>query len=137
MYAIFYNTEMYLIKMKPWITRKIKKLKKNRQNMHDEIVNKLEQRLKQTDINGEPLYNATTKFEEYGYGKVTLGEVDLQARNNHYFLLFEIKTSHSQRNRKHAIQQLHRATEHYKRNYHYKKIFNFYVTKNNIEWIKE
>ena len=123
-------------KMTKNLNYKARQISEKKNSIHDGIVNKLEKRIRQTTIGGEDYYSDIIKFEEYGPYNHRLGEVDLQAYNNDYFLFFEIKSHHTRKNRKKAKEQLSRAEEYYVRNFNRKRTFKFYVAGKRIEWIK-
>lgn len=72
---------------------------------------------------------------EYRYNG-TIGEIDLLATYKDLLLQFEVKTTDSDNNRLKAIEQLERASIFLKDHFSYKKLGQFYVTPNKIEWIQ-
>ena len=90
------------------------------------------------DIVGDELVRRgyQTIYRNTEYSVKSCGEIDLWAKRDGYVLLFEMKSTHSYRNRKKAISQLDRAETNC---FPFNRVFKFYVSnyKNpRIEWVK-
>ena len=106
--------------------RREKKLP-NRGSKHDNIVDSLEQRLKNSNTH----YSQITKEENYTTYRGKAGEVDdyaiFRSQCNKYLLLFEVKTTDNHKNRCKAHQQLLKDRAYYSKLYNVDRTFLFYV----------
>ena len=104
------------------------KNKGNNQWRHDSLIDIVEKDLK--DRGFKNIYKNTE------YSNISCGEIDLWAKKDNYILIFEMKSSYSQRTRNKAIEQLNRA----ERNcFPLNRVFKFYVSNYKcprIDWIK-
>lgn len=108
----------------------ISNVEKAKRNIHNNIVYDLERRLKKGN------YTTILKFQEYGKYHRPIGEIDLLGIKNNYVVLFEMKSTNSQRNYVKAVRQLKRAKLKYNGS-RGKRVFMFYVTPNKIQWLKQ
>ena len=95
---------------------------------HDSLIDRVEAEL--INRGYQTIYKNTT------YSEHSCGEIDLWAKRDDYILLFEMKTTYSNKTRKKATEQLNRAE---KNCFPYNRVFKFYVSnyKNpRVEWIK-
>ena len=100
----------------------------NGQKRHDSLIELVEQELQNRGF--QTIYKNTT------YSEHSCGEIDLWAKRDDYILLFEMKSTYSQKTRNKALKQLERAE---KNCFPYNRVFKFYVSnyKNpRVEWIK-
>lgn len=104
-------------------------MKNKAEKRHDSLIERIEQEL--IERNFKSIYKNTT------YSEHSCGEIDLWAKRDKYILIFEMKTTYSQKSRKKAIEQLNRAKDNC---FPYNRVFKFYVSNYRnpkIEWIKQ
>jgi len=115
---------------------------KSKNGMHDGIVGVVMQRL-WNDRNNKTMPKLERIIHHRYYnlipkGVMRVGEIDLFALyNNNYVLKFEIKTNHTKKGYKKALEQLNRS-DYLFRN---KRVFNLYVHSTNnkglvYEWVR-
>lgn len=93
---------------------------------HKETLENLMERL-----NGKYFLIHNLQYTYNGYR----GEVDLIALNKNLLLQFEVKGNHCETNRAKAMNQLWKAVPFLSNHFSYKKLGQFYVTHDSIEWI--
>lgn len=108
------------------IERKVSEVQRMKRNRHDRLVIDIAERLVDSPVRYEQMQ---LKYE-YGHnGNGAIGEIDVWAQHGKNILIFEIKSSDSQRNYLKAVSQLQRAEKYFGNH----KTYLFYVTPNKLE----
>ena len=117
-----------------YLEKNVRKMNKIKNSIHYKIISQLEKRLIEN-----PFYYNVERNKEYcfkTFNKANIdGEIDLMATHNRNLFIFEIKSNDSQKNQHKAIKQLKASRRKYENSFN--KIFTFYVTPNEIKYMRK